>query len=318
MRQQAHHGSFTTSRLHPRGRPPTCAESPRREPSVRRRSAGRWCGGRQRAASADRAAVLAAHALRAGRVQASRALLGRRRSPASRGRAAPGGLAARGPRRPRISAAGDAARARRAGRRARPSRRGAAPPSRPRSPASASRSESISAVSSIASYSSMGTSAAGGPAVAGPDDVIAAVGDLAEQLAETGTELAGGDELRQAASVRRCVRRPQRTERPLAPSFTRRDWAPVPKRRRNRPQRPLDVAHQEPTPRRRTTCTSEQSALLGCTTVVALIALHTREVAGSKPAAPIIRKVRTSGPFVVERRCRWVAPLSIGARVSTR
>jgi hypothetical protein len=191
------------------------------------------------------AAVRGARVPRTALARAVRAPPARRRSPASRGRAAPGGLAARGPRRPRISAAGDAAPARRAGRRARPSRRGAAPPSRPRSPASASRSESISAVSSSASYSSMGTSAAGGPAVAGPDDVIAAVGDLAEQLAETGAELAGRDELRQAASVRRCVRRPQRTERPLAPSFTRRDWAPVPKRRPNRPQRPLDVAHQD-------------------------------------------------------------------------
>jgi hypothetical protein len=51
-------------------------------------------------------------------------------------------------------------------------------------------------------------------------------------------------------------------------------------------------------------CNSEQTALLRWPVGGPLIALHTREVAGSKPAAPIARKVRYS------RRSAWTAMAS--------
>ena len=46
-------------------------------------------------------------------------------------------------------------------------------------------------------------------------------------------------------------------------------------------------------------CPSEQSTLLGRHVADVLVALHTREVAGSKPAAPILRKPCRCGAFVV-------------------
>jgi hypothetical protein len=46
--------------------------------------------------------------------------------------------------------------------------------------------------------------------------------------------------------------------------------------------------------------------------------LHTREVAGSKPAAPIIRKVRRCGPFVVKARFRCIGPVSVAVLVSAQ
>jgi hypothetical protein len=69
-------------------------------------------------------------------------------------------------------------------------------------------------------------------------------------------------------------------------------WAPVPKRRRNRrnlrDRRPLPVlwASRAKPLLTRTTCLTSRGVVL------VLIALHTREVAGSKPAAPIDRRYR--------------------------